>query len=334
MAEPGVPLRCARCGTELSPSALSCLVCGALVHAAELKDLAATAERQAADGALSAARDSWQRALALLPERAQQHEVVRARIADLTLRIGHTPAAQLGEPPDTRPWWKRGAAAIAAAVLFALGKLKFLLLGLGKATTLLSMFAFFGLYWSAFGWPLALGFVISIYIHEMGHVWEIRRQGLEAGAPLFIPGLGALIMLKTHIDDPRVDAKIGLAGPVWGLGAGIASYAIYLGTGNEYWKALAHLTGFINLFNLLPFWQLDGSRAFHALSTWQRWVIVGAIAVAYLATDQGILLLIGLVAVYRAFQKAVPEGDNNTLGTFMILLGALSWMSALKVAGQ
>ena len=332
MAEPGVPLRCARCGTELSPSALSCLVCGALVHAAELKELAAAAEQQAAEGALSAARDSWQRALALLPERAQQHEVVRARIADLTLRIGHTPAAQLGEPPDTRPWWKRGAAAIAAAVLFALGKLKFLLLGLGKATTLLSMFAFFGLYWSAFGWPLALGFVISIYIHEMGHVWEIRRQGLEAGAPLFIPGLGALIMLKTHIDDPRVDAKIGLAGPIWGLGAGIAAYAVYEATKSPIWGALAHLTGFINLFNLLPFWQLDGSRGFHALSRRQRWLVVGALGLAYLATSQGILLLIGAVAIYRAFEQAVPEGDDGALAKFIVLIGALSWLSAMEVA--
>ena len=60
------------------------------------------------------------------------------------------------------------------------------------------MFAFFGVYWSIYGWPLALGLVVSIYIHEMGHVAMLRRLGIAAGAPLFIPGMGAVVMLKQH----------------------------------------------------------------------------------------------------------------------------------------
>jgi Zn-dependent protease len=98
------------------------------------------------------------------------------------------------------------------------------------------------------------------------------------------------------------------------------------------WGALAHLTGFINLFNLVPFWQLDGSRGFHALSRWQRWTVVGALAAAYFATGLGLLLLIGAVAIYRALEKAVPKGDNEALATFLILIVALSWMSAIQIA--
>ena len=121
-------------------------------------------------------------------------------------------------------------------------------------------------------------------------------------------------MLKQHIDDPATDARIGLAGPVWGLGAGIAAYAVYRISGIPLWGAIAQLTGFINLFNLIPIWQLDGSRGFHALSRWQRWV-VGALGAAFLVTSEGLLLLIGAVAVYRALQPAVvPEGCHPCSG--------------------
>ena len=125
---------------------------------------------------------------------------------------------------DAKPWWRRGALGVVTVALLLLSKLKFLLLGLTKASTFVSMFAFFGVYWSIYGWPLALGLVLSIYIHEMGHVAMLRRLGIDAGAPMFIPGVGAFVMLKQHIGDPLTDAKIGLAGPVWGLGAALAAF--------------------------------------------------------------------------------------------------------------
>ena len=64
----------------------------------------------------------------------------------------------------------------------------------------------------------------------MGHVAMLRRLGINANAPLFIPGVGAMVMLKQHITDPIVDARIGLAGPVWGLGATIAAWLAYQAT--------------------------------------------------------------------------------------------------------
>ena len=163
------------------------------------------------------------------------------------------------------------------------------------------MFAFFGVYWSLYGWPLALGLVVSIYIHEMGHVAMLRRLGIAAGAPLFIPGVGALVMLKQHIDDPITDAKIGLAGPVWGLGAALAALGVYAVDGTPIWLAIAQLTGFLNLFNLIPVWQLDGSRGFHALSRMERWIVVAAIAAALCADGAA-------TAVHRWRRRGLARG--------------------------
>ena len=108
-------------------------------------------------------------------------------------------------------------------VVALLTKGKFLLLGLTKAGTLASMFASVGLYWTQWGLWFALGLVLSIYVHEMGHVAAIRRYGIAATAPMFIPGFGALIRLKQAPVTPRENARIGLAGPVWGLGAAVAA---------------------------------------------------------------------------------------------------------------
>jgi len=327
----GEVTRCANCGSELAAGALACPVCGTLVHATELKQLATLASQKEAVGDYSGATENWRRVLTLLPEHAEQRATVDAKIAELTKRLGATPAAQTGEPKDTRPWWKRGAAAIIAAGVFALGKLKFLLLGLTKMTTLLSMLAFFGTYWTFWGWKIALGFVISIYIHEMGHVFQLNRYGIEATAPMFIPGVGAFIRSKQHYDDPHMDAKIGLAGPLWGLGAGLVAYVVWLYTGEAYWGAIAHLSGYINLFNLIPVWQLDGSRGFHGLNRWMRWSVAAAFFAAFFLTGQTLLIIIGAVAVFRAFQQAVTEPDYDAFGTFLVLIGALSWLTMINV---
>lgn len=327
----GTALRCTHCATELAPTMLACPVCHTLVHADTLKALASRADSQIANGNLEAARETWQRALELLPPSSKQHAVITERVADLTTRIASAPGARVASA-GSGPWWKRAGAALIVVGVFALGKLKFLLLGLTKASTFFSMFAFFGLYWSQFGWALAAGLVLSIYIHEMGHVAEIRRLGLAAGAPLFIPGIGALVLLKQHIDDPAKDARVGLAGPVWGLGAGIAAYAAYRITGIPLWSAIAQLTGFINLFNLIPVWQLDGARGFHALSRWQRWAIVAALGAAFLITNEGLLLLIGAVAAYRALQPAVVREPNMpAFATFLLLIAALTWLTEIPV---
>jgi Zn-dependent protease len=319
--------QCVRCATELAPHALACPACGTLVHAEKLKQLAAAASGALTAGDLVGARERWEAALRFLPPESQQYATIRARVTDLTKRIDAAAPVESTPKAEGDSWWKRGGAAIVTIGLLLIGKLKFLLLGLTKASTFFSMFAFFGVYWSLYGWPLAAGIVVSIYIHEMGHVAMLRRLGIAAGAPLFIPGVGALVMLKQHVDDPVTDAKIGLAGPVWGLGAALAALGAYAVTHAQIWLAIAHLTGFLNLFNLIPIWQLDGSRGFHALSRTERWMVVGAIGLALWLTGQRLLWIVGGVAAWRATQKAVGPGDQRTLATFVLLVLALSWIA-------
>src|SRR3989475_7787557 len=94
---------------------------------------------------------------------------------------------------------------------------------------------------------------------------------------MFIPGVGAFIRLKQYPTDRREDARVGLAGPVWGAGAAAAAYAVYFATHAGIWGAIAHVGAFINLFNLVPVWQLDGGRGFRALTRPQRWIATGVI---------------------------------------------------------
>ncbi len=323
----GGRLECIRCGIELAPHALACPACRSLVHAESLQRLSASAGELEKHGDAAAAREVWMRSLELLPAQSRQYELVRERIRNLDEQLGE--ARGSGSSVD----WKKGSwlALVASAVLFLAGKGKFLLLGLTKLKTFASMFAFFGLYWTAFGWPLALGLALSIYVHEMGHVAMLRRLGIGAGDPLFIPGVGAMVMLREPVTDPRKDAAIGLAGPVWGLGAGLAALLAYQVTDVPIWLAIAQLTGLINLFNLIPVWQLDGARGFSALSATERWGLLAVLGAVWWLTGQGLLLLVGAVMLWRVFQAPEGPGDSGTLARFAVLLGALGWLSALSV---
>jgi len=230
-------------------------------------------------------------------------------------------------PPRSGSWWRQALGGAVTVGVLLIGKLKFLLLGLTKASTFISMFGFMAVYWGLYGWPLALGLVVSIYIHEMGHVAMLRRLGIAAGAPLFIPGVGAMVMLKERVTDPIADARIGLAGPVWGLAAALGTWALYFATGADIWKAIGELTAFINLFNLIPVWQLDGSRGFHALTRSDRFVVVGAIGGMIFITGLGILWIVGAVALWRALKNDPGPGHEKTLMTYLGLVIVLSLLA-------
>lgn len=320
------PSVCARCSTELSALALVCPSCSALVYRDRLEDLAARASMATTEGDRATARALWEEARALVPPQSEQYRQIGERLVALADEAPGLPATSPTGHSKTS-WWKQGAAAAATIGFLLIGKLKFLLLGLTKLSTFASMFGFIAVYWSIHGWPLAVGLAGSIYIHEMGHVAMLRRLGIQAGAPLFIPGVGAMVMLKEHVSDPISDARIGLAGPVWGLGAAVASWLTYLATGAPIWLAITELTGFLNLFNLIPIWQLDGSRGFHALSRQERWIVIAVIGLALWVTGVGVLWLIAGVALFRTLQAEAGPGHQPTLLTFAGLVLALSWFA-------
>jgi len=213
-------------------------------------------------------------------------------------------------------------------------KAKLLVLGLTKASTLLSMLLSMGVYWTLWGWKFAAGFVVSIYIHEMGHVQALTRYGIKATAPMFIPGVGAFIRLKQYPTDRREDARVGLAGPIWGAGAAVAAYGAYLATGAGIWGAIAHVGAYINLFNLLPVWQLDGGRGFRALTRPQRWIAVVVVGLAWLLTGEGLVVLLVVAGAAAAwFGDAAPEPDRTALLQYTWLVALLSLMTKITVPG-
>jgi len=320
------PSTCARCSTELSALALVCPSCSALVYREQLEDLAARASRATTEGDRATARALWEQARTLVPPQSEQYRQIGDRLAALADEVPGLPSASPTDHSNSS-WWKKSAAAAATIGFLLIGKLKFLLLGLTKLSTFASMFGFIAVYWSIHGWPLAVGLAGSIYIHEMGHVAMLRRLGIQAGAPMFIPGVGAFVMLKEHVSDPIADARIGLAGPVWGLGAAVASWLTYLATGAPIWLAITELTGFLNLFNLIPIWQLDGSRGFHALSRQERWIVIAVICIALWLTGVGVLWLVAGVALFRTLRDDAGPGHQPTLLTFAGLVLALSWFA-------
>ena len=218
-----------------------------------------------------------------------------------------------------------------ALLLIFLTKGKFLLLGLSKASTFYSMLAWVGVYWALYGWRFAVGSVLSIYIHEMGHVMALHRYGIPAGAPMFIPGLGAFIRLRQLHLDPVHDSRVGLAGPLYGLGAALFSYAVYLTTGWEGWRAIAHFGAFINLFNLIPVWQLDGARGWHSLSQQQRITVTGLAALLWIVFSEPLLFLVALGAGVRLFMRkdAAEQGDRVGLMQFCGIMVALAVLGCL-----
>ena len=332
---PAATAVCPECGTELAPSLLSCPACHGLVHAGELKTLALQAEEKQAAGDVTGALSAWRRALERLPQGSRQHAKVAERAAALSARVdagegGPAKATAAGRPGWVRRFGPLGVIALLAwklkfVVVFVLTKAKLLLLGLTKSGTLLSMLASLGVYWTAFGWTFALGLVLSMYVHEMGHVAALQRFGIRATAPMFVPGLGAFVRLNQYPASAVEDARVGLAGPLWGLGAVAFAYAGFLATAIPVWAAVAHFGAWLDLFNLVPVWQLDGGRGFRALSRAQRFVVVAACGAAFFFTGDGLLGLLAIVGGVRAAAgTGAPQGDSRTLVEFLVLVAGLS----------
>lgn len=329
-------MTCVACALEVPPSLLACPSCHTLLHADRLRALAASAEEASARGDVGAALSAWREAALLLPPASQQFATVRSRIEALSSH-----ALEVGTPESSgRRLWSAGALTGAAllawkfkAVVFlVLSKAKLLALGLTNSTTLFSMVPAIGVYWVAFGWKFAAGLVASIYVHEMGHVAALRRFGIAASAPMFIPGLGAVIRSRHVLTTPHENARVGLAGPIWGLGAALASWVAWRVTAAPIWAAIAQFGALVNLFNLMPVWQLDGAHAFTALTRTQRWLVVAVIAAMFAVTREGLLLLVGAFAVARAWHPddAAP-GDAAVCAQMAGLVVILSLVGTLPV---
>jgi Zn-dependent protease len=209
-------------------------------------------------------------------------------------------------PERKPPWWRRFGGGLLAALIFAAAKLKAILVLLPKIkvlTTSGSMLVSVAAYSLIWGWKFAVGFVVLLFVHEMGHVIALRREGVQASAPLFIPFLGALVWAKSLGGNALAEARVGLAGPILGTIGAAACLPVAWLTGADMWTALA-FTGFLlNLFNLLPVTPLDGGRAMAALAPWMWFVGLGAVVALAFAFPNPIILIIAVVGAFDVYGR-------------------------------
>ncbi|SRR5712691_1267118 len=240
-----------------------------------------------------------------------------------------------------------GGLAAAVAAAFAYGKYALLLLfKIPAAGTLISLVISFGGYAIFYGPWFAVALVTMIFVHEMGHVVEIRRQGMQATAPIFIPFLGAAIFQRSHPTDALRQAQIGIAGPIAGtIGATIA-FALY-GTIHSPVLLLAALIGFyLNLFNLIPVWQLDGAWVLAPVSKWFQVAGYAVIAVGalffhfFLSPIILIIAVLGIPSLIARFRNAedpyytsVPARARWAMGAAWLALVIYLGIASLQVSG-
>jgi Zn-dependent protease len=246
------------------------------------------------------------------------------------------------EPIHPEPRWKelrKRLLAPLAALGALLAKFKTIALALFKfkifatSGTMLVSIAAYAWIW---GWKFAVGFVLLILVHELGHVLELRRQGVPASAPLFIPFLGAVVGMKQLPDDAWKEARVALAGPILGsIGAAVV-WATGAALHSDLLVALAFTGFFLNLFNLLPIVPLDGGRAVAAVhpALWGLG-LAGLLALAFWHPNPILILilLVGGLELWRRWRErktpgaaayyAVKPWQRLTAGTVYIVLAAL-----------
>jgi Zn-dependent protease len=204
------------------------------------------------------------------------------------------------------------------------------LLALFQLKSLLSLGLFAGFYGGTFGWAFGLGFAALIVIHEMGHYIDIRRRGLPADMPVFLPGLGAYVRWRALGVSDETRAAVSLAGPLAGTLAACACALVYLAGGAPIWASLARASAWLNTLNLVPVWVLDGGQAVPAIAREGRAGIAAAALVLWALAGDGIFLIVGLVAIWRMFTHDAPVRTNaGILGYYISVLACLGLLMRL-----
>jgi Zn-dependent protease len=222
-----------------------------------------------------------------------------------------TPRDRAPEPePPAKPRSRSGIrgrlSAVGAALVALLAKFKAVLFLLPKLKlfastgTILVSLAAYALLW---GWSFAAGFIALLFVHEMGHVIALRREGLKASAPMFIPFMGAVIAARSLGRNALAEARVGLAGPILGSIGAAACVLVWHATGSDLWRALAFTGFFLNLFNLLPVVPLDGGRAMAAMAPWMWFAGLLAMVPLAILFPNPIILLILVFAGIETYKR-------------------------------
>jgi Zn-dependent protease len=338
-ADPDLIRNCKRCSRELAPGARVCDHCHALVHSEELERLSAEAKVLEASGDLRQAREKWLTGLELLPPTSKQADWImqHAQELDAAAGAGRRPAGdnRFAQPTGAQP---TGAQPMGAQLIGPAGSIARLadksrgpVTPRFKWTSLLSFVVFIAIYSAASGIKFGVGFAVLILIHEMGHFVDIKRRGLPADMPVFLPGLGAYVRWQALGVSLETRAAVSLAGPLAGFLASAACAVIWKQTGDLFWADLARVGAILNLLNLTPVWALDGGQAALALSKTERVVLLIACVALGLALKQNMFFLVALGAGYRAFFAVdLPAHPSRTTTVYFVAvltaLGVIIWL--------
>ena len=315
IAPPQPVYNCVHCSHYLPEGSLACADCGTLAYGPHLNRLAAAAASAENVGNLTEARARWNDALAWLPPDARQAAQIEQHLATLGSKQDAKQAKQAR--------WTKRLGPFAPVLLYA-AKLKSALFVLFKLKFLLGFVTFFGLYWALYGWKFAAGFTLSILVHEMGHYVAVRRRGLKADLPMFLPGLGAYVRWFNQGMPLPVLAEIALAGPLFGLAASLGCYGLFMWTHQPVFLALTYAGAWVNLLNMIPVLGLDGAQATYALNRLQRGLVLATCVILFALMHEGVFLFLAAGMTWRMFTRDVPEEQSSgTLAAYLALLFAL-----------
>lgn len=276
-----------------------CDECRSLVYADELQQISFHAKSYERNQQFLEARDEWNSALKFLPEDSKQAIWIREHVADLA-RTGDE-WAESGQAAEAKQRATK-ASAIAFLISFALFIAFESMLG---------------------GLAFGIGFSVLILVHEFGHFVDVKRRGMQADLPIFIPGMGAFVRFRSAVISPEVRAGVSLAGPFAGFLSAAGCAAIWYFTGERYWAALAQSAAWLNLLNLTPVWILDGGQAASALDRGQRAVVLAAAVVLWALTRETVFFVVAAGALFRVFAKDTPARPSPVMTSYFFLLLAL-----------
>ncbi|WP_284641366.1 site-2 protease family protein [Paenibacillus silviterrae] len=224
------------------------------------------------------------------------------------------------------PLWFLGAA---LTFILAQGKWLISLLKFSKfGGALISMAITIWAYAIIYPWSFAIGFVILILIHELGHVFAAKRKGLPVSAPMFIPFLGALINMKRHPRDAVTEAYVAMGGPVLGTAGAVIVFGLAYYFQSPLLYSLAYVGFFLNLINLLPIHPLDGGRIATAVSRW-LWLVglIGGLYLIIFYLRNPVFFIIWALFAYDLYKKYVKRkkhiAERFVTASFLVPAGPL-----------
>lgn len=195
-----------------------------------------------------------------------------------------------------------------------------------------SMLLSVAVYAAAFGWQFAIGFVILLLVHEMGHVLASRVMGIRTSALLFIPFIGAVVRLASPPANIKGEANIALGGPALGTISALVCLAGYFWTDSMLMLALSYTACLINLFNLIPCAPFDGGRIGAAISPY-FWRIGSLVLVVVLLVTKNIVILLVFLCSLTRWLRSDQEGSYYKLTIGQRLMVAWQYFGLLSVLG-